>query len=538
MKLLRPLSPERLALYVAMALVLLFNLPFWQRLWEIVSPLDGHGVKMLALALALTTTFFYWVLLLFVWPRVGKPLIGLLLLTTAAVSYFMNQYGVLIDQDMVRNALQTDGAEVRDLLTVKMALTVLLLGVLPCWLLWKLPVEYRPGWRRLGRRLAHLGIATLALAAIAAVGYQDFASLFRNHRELRMALAPLNYLQASTSYLRKVTAKPQPLQQIGLDARQTAAAHDKPRVLVLVVGETARADHFALNGYPRPTTPELAARTDIVNYPNAWSCGTETAVSVPCMFSAKAREQFDTDRARHEENLLDVLKRAGLTVLWVDNNSGCKEVCNRVEKQMRYDEQHAKYCRDGECFDEILLDGLPERLAALKGDAVIVLHQKGSHGPAYYKRYPPAFERFKPVCRTSELQQCAREDIINAFDNTIAYTDFFLAQTIRLLEKQANIDSSLLYLSDHGESLGENGMYLHATPYLVAPDAQKHIPMVAWFSPGWREHGGPALNCLKTQAGQRYSQDNLFHSVLGMMGVSTALYQRELDMFAGCRQAS
>jgi hypothetical protein len=190
MKLLRPLSPERLALYVAMALVLLFNLPFWQRLWEIVSPLDGHGVKMLALALALTTTFFYWVLLLFVWPRVGKPLIGLLLLTTAAVSYFMNQYGVLIDQDMVRNALQTDGAEVRDLLTIKMALTVLLLGVLPCWLLWKLPVEYRPGWRRLGRRLAHLGVATLALAAIAAVGYQDFASLFRNHRELRMALAP------------------------------------------------------------------------------------------------------------------------------------------------------------------------------------------------------------------------------------------------------------------------------------------------------------------------------------------------------------
>lgn len=536
MKLLRPLSPERLALWLALALALLFNLPFWQRVWAIVSPLDGHGVKMLALVFALVTLFFYWVLLLCVWPRVGKPLLGGLLLCTAAVSYFMNQYGVLIDQDMVRNALQTDRAEVGDLLTVNMALTVLLLGALPCWLLWRLPVVYRPGWRRLGRRLAHLGMATLALVAIAAVGYQDFASLFRNHRELRLALAPLNYLQASSAYLRKATAKPQPLQQIGLDARQTAAGHGKPRVLVLVVGETARADHFALNGYARPTTPELAARDDIVNYPDAWSCGTETAVSVPCMFSARPRAQFDTDRARHEENLLDVLQRAGLKVLWVDNNSGCKEVCNRVDTQLRYDAQNPAYCRDGECFDDILLDGLPGQLAALKGDAVIVLHQKGSHGPAYYKRYPPAFERFQPVCRTSELQQCARGDIVNAFDNTIAYTDAFLARTLRLLEQHTAVDSSLIYLSDHGESLGENGLYLHAAPYLLAPDAQKHIPMLAWFSSGWRQRDGEALACLKARAGQRYSQDNLFHSVLGLMGVSTQLYQRELDMFADCRR--
>ena len=130
MKAFRPVSPERLALFAAVGLVLAFNLPFWQRLLDIVSPLDGHGLKMLGLAFALVTTFFYWVLLLFIWPRIGKPLLGLLLLSTAAISYFMNQYGVLIDQDMVRNALQTDGAEVRDLLTVRMALTVLLLGVL------------------------------------------------------------------------------------------------------------------------------------------------------------------------------------------------------------------------------------------------------------------------------------------------------------------------------------------------------------------------------------------------------------------------
>ena len=537
MKAPHPVSPERLALLAAVGLVLAFNLPFWQRLLDIVSPLDGHGLKMLGLAFALVTTFFYWVLLLLIWPRIGKPLLGLLLLATAAISYFMNQYGVLIEQDMVRNALQTDGAEVRDLLTVRMALTVLLLGVLPCWLIWRLPVTYRPGWRMLGRRLVKLGVASSVLVAIAAVGYQDFASLFRNHRELRFALTPLNYLQATSSYLRRVNAKAQPLQPIGLDAK-AAPAHDKPRVLVLVVGETARADHFALNGYAQPTNPQLSRRSDIVNYPNTWSCGTETAVSVPCMFSALPREQFDTDRARHQENLLDVLQRAGLTVWWRDNNSGCKEVCNRVEREMRYDEKHPKYCKDGECFDEILIDGLPERLSQLKRDTVIVLHQKGSHGPAYYKRYPEKFEQFKPVCRTSELQQCSREDIIHAFDNTILYTDFFLSEVIRTLEAQPKVDSSLVYLSDHGESLGENGMYLHATPYLLAPDAQKHIPMLAWFSPGWQRSSGLDQACLQQQRQARYSQDNLFHSVLGLMGVSTALYQRELDMFAGCRAKS
>lgn len=535
--LLRPQRPEWLALKLALLLVLLFNVPFWGHLYAIVSPLDGHGVKMLGLAFLLLTALFSLLLQLLVWPWLGKPLLTVLLLTTAGVTYFMSQYGVLIDMNMVRNAMQTDGAEVRDLITLKMVLTVLLLGGLPSLWLWKTPVSYRAPLRELGVRVVALLVSAGVLLAVAMAGYQDFASLFRNNRELRFALTPTNYLQATSSYLKRAYAKPMPLQKVGEDAARSGAwpAGSKPRVLVIVVGETARADHFSLNGYARPTNPQLAKVAGLVNYRDAWSCGTETAISVPCMFSSLPREQFDAEQAKHRENLLDILQRTGISVYWRDNNSGCKEVCNRVPSDRVFGDKKPAWCADGECFDDILLDGLPQRLKALKGDAVIVLHQKGSHGPAYYKRYPKQYERFTPVCRTSELQKCSPEDIINAFDNTILYTDAILAKTIATLQAEPAVASSMIYLSDHGESLGENNMYLHATPYLLAPDAQKHIPMLAWFSPDWLQASGMQPACLQQGSKQKVSQDNLFHSVLGVMGVKTSVYDKSLDLYAPCR---
>jgi lipid A ethanolaminephosphotransferase len=535
----RPLRAEWLAVILAVLLVVLFNASFWQRLYTIVSPLDAHGVKMLGLAFVLLTAFFSLLLQLLVWPKVGKPLLIALLLTTAGVSYFMSQYGVLIDMNMVRNAVQTDGAEVRDLITLKMVLTVLLLGGLPSLWLWKTPVQYRSPLRELGVRLVAVLVSAGVLVAVAMVGYQEFASLFRNNRELRFVLTPTNYLQATTSYIKRLTEKPAVLIRVGEDAVQSGRwpAGSKPRVLVLVVGETARADHFALNGYARQTTPQLARLPGLINYPDTWSCGTETAISVPCMFSSLPREKFDAEEAKHRENLLDILQRSGISVTWRDNNSGCKEACNRVPSEMVFGDKNPAYCAEGECFDDILLDGMAQRLKTLKGDTVIVLHQKGSHGPAYYKRYPKEYERFTPVCRTSELQKCSREDIINGFDNTILYTDAILAKTIATLQAEPAIAGGMIYLSDHGESLGENNMYLHATPYMLAPDAQKHIPMVAWFSPAWQQAAGMQQACLQQGSKQRYSQDNLFHSVLGLMGVKTAVYEAPLDMFASCRSS-
>lgn len=533
----RPLRAEWLAPLVAVLFVLFFNLPFWRRMLDILGPLDGHGVRMLLQSFFLVVAFFTLFLQLLIWPKVGKVILSALFLISAGISYFMAQYGVMVDVNMVRNAIQTDGAEVRDLITLKMLLTVLLLGGLPTLWLWKTPLVFRTPLRELGVRVVAFLVSAGVLVGVAMIGYQDFASLFRNNRELRYVLNPSNYIGAMQSYIQRVTEKPAVLQRIGEDAvRQVAAGSGKPHVLVLVVGETARADHFSLNGYARPTNPELSRVAGLINYPNTWSCGTETAISLPCMFSSHPREKFDAEEAKHRENLLDILQRVGIGISWRDNNSGCKEVCNRVPTELLYDRKDPKYCNSEECFDEILLDGLPEKLKTAQKDMVIVLHQKGSHGPAYYKRYPEQFERFQPVCRTSELQKCTREQIVNGFDNTILYTDYFLSRVIATLQGAPALSSSMIYLSDHGESLGENNMYLHGTPYLIAPDEQKHIPMLAWFSPQWQQ--GRALDqaCLQAASKQRYTQDNLFHSVLGLMQVQTALYEKPLDMFAACQR--
>jgi lipid A ethanolaminephosphotransferase len=195
-----------------------------------------------------------------------------------------------------------------------------------------------------------------------------------------------------------------------------------------------------------------------------------------------------------------------------------------------------EFCNDKECFDEILLQGLQEKIAAFKNDSVIVLYQKGSHDPAYYQRSPQAFKKFTPECRSNQIYDCPREQVINAYDNSILYTDYFLTQVIHFLQKNAEqYNTALLYMSDHGESLGENGIYLHGLPYKFAPDEQTHIPFILWLSPEFASGFNIDSECLKQRSTEAYSHDNLFHSVLGMLDIQTGEYDAELDIFNACR---
>ncbi|MBI3144960.1 MAG: phosphoethanolamine--lipid A transferase [Pseudogulbenkiania sp.] len=541
MTLFHPLRAERMTLLLSLALIVFYNVPFWHEMGRITAGLGGHGPLLLAEAFVLLLAFFNLVLALLAWPYVFKPVMTALLLITALVSYFMNQYGIMIDMPMVQNVLQTDPAETRDLLTIKMGLFALGLGVLPALWLWKTPIAYRPPLRELGVRLVSLLVTLAVLLGVVFFAYQDFASLFRNNRQLRFIVTPSNYIQATNSYLHHVSGTgPVVVMPLGSDAKKAPSwtVHRRKTVLVVVVGETARADHFALNGYRRDTNPLLAKQAGLLNFSNVHSCGTETAVSVPCMFSGIGRDNYSGDAAAKRENLLDVLKHAGFDVLWRDNNSGCKGVCNRVAYEDLANLKAPGLCGDGECYDDVLLDGLAQRLQHLPRDSVIVLHQKGSHGPAYYKRYPKDFERFTPVCRTSELSQCSQQDIVNGFDNTLRYTDHMLSGLIDLLRANGEVNSGLIYLSDHGESLGENNVYLHGMPYLFAPEAQKHIPAVMWFSDGFRQETGLDTRCLAAKKDLPWSQDNLFHSVLGVLGVETRVYDGRLDLFQGCKAAS
>ena len=532
-----PLSRSVLTMLVALWLMLIMNLPFWRAVVDGLGHLNQSSLFFLVSLPAFVFIWLYLLLSLLAWGCLTKPVLSLVLIVSAAASYFIDSYGIVIDYSMLANVVQTDSAEVLDLLTWRLALWMLGLGVIPVLLLSRVQLLQR-GWRR--ETLAKLG--SMALLLLCMVGivmslYKPYASLLRNHREVRLLLVPSNVVAAVHGYLKRELSGPKQLEVVGKDAHriQPVSSTTRPRVTLLVVGETARAANFALNGYARNTNPELTQR-DVINFTQATSCGTATAVSVPCMFQDVGRGGYKDDMAKGRENLLDVLQRAGVQVLWRDNNSGCKDVCDRVAYE---DVSHLQVdgdCSGSECYDEVLLSGLQDYLDTLDRDAVIVLHMKGSHGPAYYKRYPAAFEVFTPTCADSQLDRCSRNSILNAYDNSLVYTDHVLAAAIDLLQRNAGrLDSAMLYLSDHGESLGESGVYLHGMPYALAPSEQIHIPMLMWFSSGLQRSAGLDAQCMRQRTEELVSQDNLYHSVLGLMDVQTRVYRPEKDLFKNCR---
>lgn len=537
----KPVRPETVTVLASAFLLVGFNVPLWHHLVTITGG-TGAGAQLgLAFAIMLLGVFNL-VLTSLAFSPILKPMLTLLFLTSAGVAYFMSQYGVLMDVGMLRNLVETNSAEVEGLLSPTLLAYLLLLGVLPSVLLWKIPVSYRRAHRELlSKMLVGAGSAAM-VALVALLDYQGLSSLLRNHHELRLMVVPSNYIGASIGYIREqVSTAQKPFTNLGEDAVRivNVATHSPPSLTVLVVGESARAENFGILGYKRDTTPQLAREQGLVAFTDVYSCGTETAVSVPCMFSNMGRKQYKAAVAKNQEGLLDVLKRAGLDVVWWDNQSGCKGTCDRVSL---LDVSHGKdpaLCADGECRDEILLQGLQAFIDHLTKDTVLVLHQMGSHGPEYFKRYPQAFEKFTPVCKSNALDACTRESIVNGYDNTLLYTDHVLARLIDVLRSNEDqVATGMIYLSDHGESLGEYNLFLHGTPYMLAPEQQKHVPLLVWFSDSYQRAFAVDTACLQHARNEPLSQDNLFHSMVGLLRVNTRVYSAALDLFAGCRGTS
>ncbi|MDD0967463.1 MULTISPECIES: phosphoethanolamine transferase [Pseudomonas] len=537
---LKAVRPEWVTLFASAFLLTGFNFVLWQHLFDITAA-DGKGIAMRIAFGVMIFAAYNIVLTLLAFRPVLKPVLTLLFMVSAGVAYFMSQYGVMIDAGMFRNFAETNATEVRDLLSLKLLAYIVFLGVLPSWLLWKVPVNYRSWHRELLSKVV-VGVASVAvIGGVALANYQGLSSLFRNHHEIRLMLVPSNYIGASAGYLREqVASAQQPFVTIGEDAQRNAAVQTHPRksLTVLVVGESARAENFGILGYDRDTTPKLDKEAGLIAFTDVHSCGTETAVSVPCMFSNMGRKDYDASKAKNEEGLLDVLKRAGIDVIWRDNQSGCKGTCDRVTLQDVSNLKDPALCANSECRDEILLQGLQSFIDHLDKDTVLVLHQMGSHGPEYFKRYPKEYERFTPVCESNALNNCSRESIVNGYDNTLVYTDHVLSSLIDVLRSnQDKVDTAMLYLSDHGESLGEYNLFLHGTPYMLAPEQQKHVAMLAWFSDSYQKSYSVDTHCLQMSRDKPLSQDNLFHSMLGLLEVQSKVYQPDLDMFAGCRGA-
>ncbi|WP_210643315.1 phosphoethanolamine--lipid A transferase [Pseudomonas sp. Tri1] len=536
----KAVRPEWVTLVASAFLLVGFNVILWQHLLTITAA-DGRGTLLCVAFGVMIFAAFNLVLTLLAFRPVLKPLLMLLFLISAGVAYFMAQYGVLIDAGMLRNFAETNATEVRDLLSLKLFAYLGLLGVLPSWLLYKTPINYRRWPKELLSKLI-FGVASAAVIGVVALAnYQGLSSLFRNHHELHLMVVPSNYIGASIGYLREqVASAKQPFLPLGEDATRNPVwqTHARKSLTVLVVGESARAENFGILGYKRDTTPTLDKEAGLIAFTDVHSCGTETAVSVPCMFSNMGRKNYDASKAKNEEGLLDVLKRAGLEVIWRDNQSGCKGTCDRVIVQDVSNLKDPTLCASSECRDEILLQGLQHFIDTLDKDTVLVLHQMGSHGPEYFKRYPKEYEHFTPVCESNALNNCSRESIVNGYDNTLVYTDHVLSTLIDLLRaNQDKVDTAMLYLSDHGESLGEYNLFLHGTPYMLAPEQQKHVAMLAWFSDSYQKAFSVDTHCLQLSRQKPLSQDNLFHSMLGLLEVNSKVYNQDLDLFASCRGA-
>lgn len=536
----RGVSPFLLALLCALYLLVFANFSLWHSGFQVlgVGASGLRGLLVLAVALLL---LYVGIIYLLLWRGLGKVLLVLMFFIAAFAAYSMDAYGTHIDANMVENLLETNGREIQGLLSWQLLAYVLLLGVLPSVLVVRVPIRYPRLWKQLLLKPLVFGACVLLAAGVLYADYQQMSSFGRTHKPLRYLINPWMPLYYSYAYFRQEVQPPMPFKVIGKDARVgVPLAHAaKPTLVFLVVGESARAQDFGLDGYPRDTNPELS-KLPVYSFQHVTSCGTETAVSVPCMFSPYPRSHYTREKALHTSDVLDILKRAGVDVLWRDNNSGSKGMADRVAYKDMSRTKDPIDCAKGydHCYDSVLLHDLPAWIKQQQGKPLllVVLHMYGSHGPAYYKRYPAAFRRFKPICKTNEFANCSPQSIVNSYDNTIVYTDHVLATMIGFLKQQTGYNTAMLYLSDHGESLGEDGIYLHGMPRAIAPIEQIHIPFIWWMSKGYADQMRLSAGCLRQRLDKPLSQDYLFSSLLGMFAVKTHVYDRGLDFLAPCRR--
>ncbi|SSO18342.1 lipid A phosphoethanolamine transferase, associated with polymyxin resistance [Acinetobacter nosocomialis] len=524
---------------IAIWLGAILNFGFYKKVHLLTPYLGIKATFFLAATVVIVVATYYAALQILNWKWTAKIFAILLVFIGGFSSYFVNTLGVIISPDQIQNIAQTDVAEATDLLSLRFGLWTIFFVILPIFLITQVKLKSERILPLLLKKVLSIALAFAVVGGLLFAYYVDFAAIFREHRDLKGMISPQNTISSVMSYYRKKAPKKNlPLVKYGEDAHQVQQTQkDLPKLMVLVVGETARAESFSLNGYAKNTNPELS-KQDILNFSQVSSCGTATAVSVPCMFSGMPRADYDEQLASHREGLLDIAKRAGYQVTWIDNNSGCKGACDRVEQYQIPEDLKQKWCKDGECLDGILIDSLKQYLSSIPKDdkrpRLVVLHQMGSHGPAYYKRAPEGYQPFKPTCDTNAIQGCSPAELLNSYDNTIVYTDHVLSQMINTLKEVSNYQTGLWYLSDHGESTGEHGMYLHGSPYSIAPSQQTHIPMIMWFSDGWKQHNLAQVNCLNQQTKQKLSQDNLFPSLLSLLDVQTQVINPQLDMLHSC----
>ncbi|WP_299809440.1 phosphoethanolamine transferase [uncultured Shewanella sp.] len=534
---LKNLNSIQFTFILAIYYVCVLNIPLFQIIKQGVDKQADVNMVFIAtmpLFLLFALSFIFSV---FSVKYLAKPFFILLTLISSSVFFAAFQYGVVFDYGMIENTVQTNQSEATTYLNWASVLNFAVTGVLPSLLIYKANIEYKP----FSKELLHKVLFMLSmLAGIVVIGlfyYQNYVSFGRNNDIIKRYIIPTYFIGSAVKYIElNYLQKPLEYTKLGLDAKNTTEK-TKPNLVVLVVGETARAANYSYYGYDKPTNA-YTKKQDIIAFQDTYSCGTATAVSLPCMFSRMDHNNYDSRREMAQDNVIDVLDHAGIQLEWLDNDSGCKGVCQNVEHLVIDHNSDPKLCNGEFCYDQVLINELDKRLKTIeRKDTLLVLHIIGSHGPTYYLRYPEQHRRFVPDCQRSDIQNCTHEELVNTYDNTILYTDYIVSQVVNKLQGESEqFDTAMLYISDHGESLGEHGMYLHGTPYSFAPGEQIKVPLLAWISSGFAEQNRLDLTCLSKEAAKGgFSHDNLFDSLLGLMNVKTSIYRPNSDIFLGCR---
>ncbi|WP_249185326.1 phosphoethanolamine transferase [Moritella sp. 5] len=511
------------------------NIPISARLIDITE--HSNSWLFVYTAPVLLSCAFFIIFSLFAIPYFAKPFFIFVLVSSAIASYATLKYGVLFDYSMVENVIETNTSEMSSYINLSSISYLLFIGVIPAVLIALIRFNTQETLlKRILKRLMLIISATLIILLILGFFYKDYASVGRNNAYLNKMIVPAHIFN-SVKYIKKeVFTEKFTYKAQGTDATPLLANNGKPTLMVLIVGETARSMNIGYNGYSRNTNP-YTEDMGIISFKDVSSCGTSTAHSLPCMFSNLNRSNYDKNRANSQDDVLDVLKYAGVNVLWKDNDGGDKGVAKRLTKISIDASQYRDVCDNSVCYDEIMLKSFDDEVEELKGNKLIAMHIIGSHGPTYWKRYPQQKELFTPSCNQSDIENCSDDEIVNTYDNTLAYTDYVIAETIKKLQSYANdYNVALMYMSDHGESLGENGLYLHGTPYSFAPIEQTQVPLFMWIPQQYADAKGINKNCLieKAQAGT-FSHDNLFHTLLGFYGVESSVINQDLDITASCR---
>ena len=526
------------ALYFASVL----NYPVLLKIFHLTS--DGHLLFSLSPVLLLTSCFVIIFSLLAI-PYFFKPILIFLLLSSALALYAISQYQVIFDYAMMANIFETHSSEAMSYLSVSSMGYFVLFGVLPAAFVYKLRITPSTSWLKgLMTRLGLMLVALVVIGFLALFFYKDYASVGRNNKYLNKMIVPAHVYYTVKYVNKKFLAAPLPYRQIGQDAKVQPSRNGKPTLMVLVVGETARAQNMQHNGYARNTNP-YTQDLGIIALQQVSSCGTATAHSLPCMISNLTHANFKREQADAQDNVLDVIQHAGVKVTWIENDGGDKDVAKNINLIQIDTAKDESLCSGASCYDEVMVKQLAELLASEKKagaaptNKLIALHTIGSHGPTYYQRYPADKAAFTPACERSDIENCSDAEIVNVYDNTLVYTDYVLAQTIQLLQSYGDdYNVAMMYLSDHGESLGENGLYLHGTPYAFAPGQQTHVPWFIWLPDDYAKAKGIERDCIATLAKSgTFSHDNLFHSLLGAYGVQTQAKDPQLDLFSTCATA-